>query len=152
MASKFVAQVLIYTTNVVTRAFVDAYRQAAANAAKGGGAAAQQATKNGAKSGDKMKTGVAASKMSFGGIDIAQARQVLNVRENDSQEVIKKHFEHLFEINEKKKGGSFYLQSKVVRAKEALDWLHAEQEKAKNPTKTSNSTKASSSAESSKKQ
>lgn len=32
------------------------------------------------------------------------------------------NYEHLFKVNEKKEGGSFYLQSKVVRAKEALDW------------------------------
>lgn len=30
-------------------------------------------------------------------------------------------YEKLFEINDKKKGGSFYLQSKVYRAKEALE-------------------------------
>lgn len=36
------------------------------------------------------------------------------------------NFEHLFKINEKKDGGSFYLQSKVVRAKEALDWYNTQ--------------------------
>ena len=30
-------------------------------------------------------------------------------------------FQHLFNINEKSKGGSFYLQSKVFRAKERID-------------------------------
>lgn len=30
-------------------------------------------------------------------------------------------FDHLFNMNEKTKGGSFYLQSKVFRAKERID-------------------------------
>lgn len=30
-------------------------------------------------------------------------------------------FQHLFNINDKSKGGSFYLQSKVFRAKERID-------------------------------
>jgi hypothetical protein len=30
-------------------------------------------------------------------------------------------YEHLFKANDKEKGGSFYIQSKVVRAKERLD-------------------------------
>ncbi|KNC84715.1 hypothetical protein SARC_03089 [Sphaeroforma arctica JP610] len=139
MASKIIAQVLIYTTNVVTRAFADAYRQAAANGGKRAaqnsqaGANAGANTSNaganaGAQAGSKRK--VPDAKLVFGGIDIAQARQVLNVSEKDSPEQIKKHFEHLFAVNEKKKGGSFYLQSKVVRAKEALDWLQEEQDKA----------------------
>lgn len=36
-------------------------------------------------------------------------------------ELIKKNYEHLFAVNDKFKGGSFYLQSKVFRAKERLD-------------------------------
>lgn len=31
------------------------------------------------------------------------------------------NYEHLFKVNSKKIGGSFYLQSKVVRAKERLE-------------------------------
>jgi import inner membrane translocase subunit TIM16 len=41
-----------------------------------------------------------------------------NIRDPDS---IAKNYEHLFSVNEKSKGGSFYLQSKVVRAKERID-------------------------------
>lgn len=31
------------------------------------------------------------------------------------------NYEHLMKVNEKSSGGSFYLQSKVVRAKERLE-------------------------------
>lgn len=36
-------------------------------------------------------------------------------------EEIQKRYEYLFQINDKSKGGSFYLQSKIYRAKERLD-------------------------------
>lgn len=32
-----------------------------------------------------------------------------------------KKYDHLFQVNEKSNGGSFYIQSKVVRAKERID-------------------------------
>ena len=41
-----------------------------------------------------------------------EAKQILNVNELDPK-VIKEKYEHLFSINDKAKGGSFYLQSKV---------------------------------------
>ncbi|XP_015744894.1 mitochondrial import inner membrane translocase subunit TIM16, partial [Python bivittatus] len=34
---------------------------------------------------------------------------------------LRQNYEHLFKVNDKSVGGSFYLQSKVVRAKERLD-------------------------------
>lgn len=38
-----------------------------------------------------------------------------------AQDEINKRYEYLFSINDKSKGGSFYLQSKIYRAKERLD-------------------------------
>lgn len=38
-----------------------------------------------------------------------------------TQDEIQKRYEYLFNINDKTKGGSFYLQSKIYRAKERLD-------------------------------
>ena len=39
----------------------------------------------------------------------------MNLENNqlNDKEQIEKHYKHLFEVNEKAKGGSFYLQSKV---------------------------------------
>lgn len=51
---------------------------------------------------------------------LEEAQQILNVSHLDPEEVAKK-YEHLFNVNEKSKGGSFYLQSKVFRAKERID-------------------------------
>ena len=39
--------------------------------------------------------------------------QVLNIKEVKDLESIQKNYEHLFSVNDKSKGGSFYLQSKV---------------------------------------
>lgn len=43
---------------------------------------------------------------------IEEAKQILNIEELN-EEKIRKNFEYLFSINDKSKGGSFYLQSKV---------------------------------------
>lgn len=55
------------------------------------------------------------------GLTLEEAIQILNVNSKLDPEEIKKNYEHLFGVNEKTKGGSFYLQSKVFRAKERLD-------------------------------
>jgi import inner membrane translocase subunit TIM16 len=49
-----------------------------------------------------------------------EAMKILNVSELDPEQ-IEKNYKHLFEANDRKNGGSFYLQSKVFRAKERLD-------------------------------
>lgn len=57
---------------------------------------------------------------SFSGITLEEAQQILNLSKLDPEEAQKK-FDHLFAVNDKSKGGSFYLQSKVFRAKERID-------------------------------
>ena len=52
--------------------------------------------------------------------DQKEAKQILNVNKLEKEQIEEK-FKHLFEINDKSKGGSFYIQSKVYRAKERLD-------------------------------
>lgn len=51
---------------------------------------------------------------------LEEAQQILNISKLEPEE-IQKHYEHLFQVNDKSKGGSFYLQSKVFRAKERID-------------------------------
>ncbi|MCL4137407.1 UNVERIFIED_CONTAM: hypothetical protein GTU68_016270 [Idotea baltica] len=46
------------------------------------------------------------------GMTIEEAKQILNVEELNAEK-IKENYEYLFNINDKSKGGSFYLQSKV---------------------------------------
>ncbi|XP_055928375.1 mitochondrial import inner membrane translocase subunit TIM16-like isoform X2 [Argiope bruennichi] len=105
--AKFIAQAVVLGAQVISRAFARALKQeyAATQAAaqKGGGNSRAQAETN-------IKTG----------ITLEEAKNILNVQELDP-ELIKKNFEHLFSVNDKSKGGSLYLQSKVFRAKERLD-------------------------------
>ena len=54
------------------------------------------------------------------GMSVDEAKQILNL-DKISAEEIEKSYGHLFEANDKSKGGSFYLQSKVVRARERLE-------------------------------
>lgn len=54
------------------------------------------------------------------GMSVQEALQVLNVKDFTNMEAIKTNYEHLFEVNSKLKGGSLYLQSKVVRARERI--------------------------------
>lgn len=54
------------------------------------------------------------------GITLEEAQQILNLSKLDKAEAQEK-FDHLFAMNDKSKGGTFYLQSKVFRAKERVD-------------------------------
>lgn len=49
-----------------------------------------------------------------------EAMKILNIDELNP-EIIERNYKHLFETNDRKNGGSFYLQSKVFRAKERVD-------------------------------
>lgn len=54
-------------------------------------------------------------------MSLEEAKQILNIDDIQDLEKINKHYNHLFDVNDKLKGGSFYLQSKVFRAKERID-------------------------------
>lgn len=76
-------------------------------------------------------------------MSIEEAQQILNINKLDPEEILK-NYEHLFNVNDKSKGGSFYLQSKVFRAKERIDEellrLHLEAQKKPNKQEPSNKT------------
>ena len=55
------------------------------------------------------------------GIDLEEAKNILNIEDLKDKDKILSNYEHLFSVNDKAKGGSFYIQSKVVRAKERID-------------------------------
>lgn len=60
----------------------------------------------------------------------AEALAVLNIERSQVQPaLLEERFQHLYELNDPQKGGSFYLQSKVFRAKEALERITKQYEK-----------------------
>lgn len=102
MAARIIANLLVAGGGVLFRAAAQAYRQAVVNAAKSGVTA------------ENVSAGLKSGQMS-----LQEAQQILGVEKNATLEQARKKFEHLFKVNEEH--GSFYLQSKVYRAKERLD-------------------------------
>nr|XP_060642705.1 coronin-7-like isoform X3 [Anolis sagrei ordinatus] len=107
--AKYLAQIVLVGLQVVGRAFARALRQEFA---------ASQAAANARGQAGPRSSSAAASSLS--GISLQEAQQILNISRLSPEE-IQKNYEHLFKVNDKSVGGSFYLQSKVVRAKERLD-------------------------------
>jgi len=74
---------------------------------------------------------------------LEEAKQILNIDDPKNVEAITKNYEHLFQVNERSNGGSFYIQSKVFRAKERLDHeIKAQQAKQPKPEATEAETTA----------
>lgn len=107
--AKYIAQIIVLGTQVIGRAFAKAIRQEYA--------ASQEAAR---RAGGGQKGAQSAAANAKSGITVEEALQILNIDQLD-RDKINKSYEHLFNANDKSKGGSFYIQSKVVRAKERLD-------------------------------
>ncbi|KAH9253618.1 hypothetical protein BASA81_008454 [Batrachochytrium salamandrivorans] len=108
MASKIaqiLAQALVMGGGVAIKAFVQAYQRVAA-------------AKAAADAAKKSNTFVRAA------ITTREARQILNF-ENAPIPIppteLQERYEKYFAANDPAKGGSFYVQSKIYRAKEALE-------------------------------
>ncbi|CAI2165077.1 18694_t:CDS:2 [Funneliformis geosporum] len=115
--AKVIVQIIVLGTQIVGKAFVEAYKQAVANAAAGGSATSRMG-----KDTLSRRTGMS----------LEEAYQILNLKRDVTN--LSKNYEHLFRVNDSSSGGSFYLQSKVVRAKERIDMELAEAKKEnKNP-------------------
>ena len=52
---------------------------------------------------------------------IDEAWKVMGLESTATAEDIRDRYKHLFHVTDKENGGSFYIQSKVVMAKEAVD-------------------------------
>uniref|UniRef100_A0A3B4BB48 Presequence translocase associated motor 16 n=1 Tax=Periophthalmus magnuspinnatus TaxID=409849 RepID=A0A3B4BB48_9GOBI len=99
--------IIVMGVQVVGRAFARALQQEFA---------ASQAAARARSTGGQQS----AAASSITGMSLQEAQQILNITTLTPEE-IQKNYEHLFKVNDKSVGGSFYLQSKVVRAKERLD-------------------------------
>ncbi|XP_075984784.1 mitochondrial import inner membrane translocase subunit Tim16 [Anticarsia gemmatalis] len=107
--AKYIAQIIVLGAQVVGRAFARALKQEIA--------ASQEAAKR--AGGGPEGTRRAAANASTG-LTLEEAMQILNLDKLEAEK-INKNYDHLFTANDKSKGGSFYLQSKIVRAKERID-------------------------------
>lgn len=108
--AKYLIQIIVAGTQVVGKAFARALRQEIA--------ASQEAARR-AGGGTRGEKHVAANTRT--GISLEEALRILNVERLNQTELIEQNYKYLIEANDRSKGGSFYLQSKVVRAKERID-------------------------------
>ncbi|XP_008781513.2 mitochondrial import inner membrane translocase subunit PAM16 like 2-like isoform X2 [Phoenix dactylifera] len=106
MATKLLANLIIMGSGIVGRAVLQAYRKALENANKTG--VAHETVQNIRRAGKAMTE--------------QEARQILGISEQSTWEEILQKYDILFERNAKH--GSFYLQSKVHRAKECLESVY----------------------------
>ncbi|KAF8975548.1 hypothetical protein BGZ46_009048 [Entomortierella lignicola] len=123
--ARVLAQIIVMGTQIVGKAFMEAYRQAAANAAKNGGHHAAKGGNGSGSSGSKAAAADAITRKT--GMTVDEAMNILNITKEADLAKIIKNYEHLYKVNDKAVNGSFYLQSKVVRAKERLEMEWAAQ-------------------------
>ena len=106
---RVLVSVLTTATTIVAKAFMQAYAQARGGAGAAAGAAGKAAA------GKPAGAGAVG-----GGMDVMQARAILQVaRGADKDEIVQK-FQKYFKANDPDAGGSFYLQSKVATARDVL--------------------------------
>lgn len=85
-------------------------------AANGGKKAAEEEFKEEEKVAEEDEVKKATSSMR-----IDEAWKVMGLESTATAEDIRDRYKHLFHVTDKENGGSFYIQSKVVMAKEAVD-------------------------------
>ena len=110
-AHRIIFQVALVGARVVGRAFNEAYKQANASSKY-----AQQVSKGNTST---------ANNFASSGLTLDEACKILNVKPPQAgkadMESVMERFKKLFDINDPNKGGSFYLQSKVLRARERIE-------------------------------
>ncbi|KAI1118201.1 Pam16-domain-containing protein [Nemania sp. NC0429] len=116
MAHRIITQIVVTGSRVLGRALTEAYKQA-------------QASSNYARAQAKINpNGTSSSRggvLGSSGMTLDEACKVLNVKppsgaQTNVEEVMER-FKKLFDANDPQKGGSFYLQSKVLRARERIE-------------------------------
>ncbi|KFD55966.1 hypothetical protein M514_03090 [Trichuris suis] len=110
---RYIANIILIASQAVGRALSRAIREELN--------ASRQAAASRSSSGKQGSIHKAAVDNLKHGMTLQEAIQILNVSPKLEPEEIKKRYDHLFAVNDKAKGGSLYIQSKVVRAKERID-------------------------------
>lgn len=109
-------QVFVTGSQVVGKAFMEAYRQAS--------------------SASLRASATAAAREKTGGVSLSEARKILGIEDGSLDlEQAQKKYDYLFDANSREKSGSFYLQSKVYRAMECVKY-EVQQTEAEKATET----------------
>ncbi|KAL8701610.1 MAG: hypothetical protein Q9224_000415, partial [Gallowayella concinna] len=110
-AHRIITQAVVVGARVFGRAFTEAYRQASAGSKYAQSAAGSSSS--------------AANNYASSGLTLDEACKILNVKppqagKTNMEDTIER-FKRLFDVNDPTKGGSFYLQSKILRARERIE-------------------------------
>ncbi|MBE7180219.1 MAG: hypothetical protein INR71_03255 [Terriglobus roseus] len=110
-AHRIITQVVVTGARILGRAVAESWRQA-------------QASQRYAAAAAKSNPG-ARQTFASGGLTLDEACKILDVapprQGKVDMERVMERFKRLFDQNEPKKGGSFYLQSKILRARERIE-------------------------------
>ncbi|KAL8810408.1 MAG: hypothetical protein Q9223_002436 [Gallowayella weberi] len=111
MAHRIITRAVVLGIRGFSRAVAEAYRQASANSKY-----AQTAAGSSSSSSHNFVSS---------GLTLDEACKILNVKppragEANLEDTIER-FKRLFDLNDPTKGGSFYLQSKILRARERIE-------------------------------
>lgn len=110
-AHKLIGQIIVTGGRVFGRAFAEAYKQAQASSAYARAAAKDDPS--------ALRTAGAS------GLTLDEACKILNVKPpqggQTNMESVLERFKKLYDLNDPKAGGSFYLQSKILRARERIE-------------------------------
>jgi len=106
-----ITQAVVTGGRVIWRAGAEAWKQA-------------NASSQYAKAQAKNNPG-AANTFASHGLTLEEACKILNVKPPQqgkaNMDEVMERFKRLFDVNDPKKGGSFYLQSKILRARERIE-------------------------------
>ena len=111
-AHRIITQIVITGSRVLGRSLTEAYKQA-------------QASTQYARAQAKLNPNAVKSRGGANGMTLDEACKILNVKppQNGQANVeeVMERFKKLFDANDPQKGGSFYLQSKILRARERIE-------------------------------
>lgn len=110
-AHRIITQLVLVGSRVVGRAFVEAWKQASASSKYAKARLGND--DNGARN------------LASSGLTLSEACKILNVKPPEGGradvEQLTERFKKMFDANDPKQGGSFYLQSKILRAKDRIE-------------------------------
>ncbi|KAH9907627.1 protein transporter [Xylariomycetidae sp. FL2044] len=112
MAHRIITQIVFTGSRILGRSFAAAYKQA-------------QASTEYARAQAKLNPNATGRANLSSGMTLDEACKILNVKPPQggkaNMEEVMARFKKLFDTNDPEKGGSFYLQSKVLRARERIE-------------------------------
>ncbi|OAF71892.1 Mitochondrial import inner membrane translocase subunit TIM16 [Intoshia linei] len=108
MVARYLINIVLSGTRIIASAFGKAVRSE------------YDASRNAAKTRANINKNTKTESIFYNDITLNESKNILSIKDENNLEEINARFKYLYDINEKSKGGTFYLQSKIYRAHEFL--------------------------------